>query len=246
MSRTGPSGEVVFFPSMTSASDGKVEAMLTRSASALSFSLARGTEVRAAPALAPACVGRSCAASTATCCAPTARIFSSTFFSRCRLGGSSIWYSGSGSAGSQIRSASCSGMTLTGTSCSTRWSATLPVSENSKPRIGRPSRPLASLRVVRSLEAQLWNTCTRFARGASRSILFPLFDSMRYSLKRRTIWKWLQVWEPSSAPPRWQRAKESGVSFTMTEAGTPRFSAGRLSEARSRRCRACSTCRIMA
>mmetsp|Transcript_23241 Transcript_23241/g.66046 ORF Transcript_23241/g.66046 Transcript_23241/m.66046 type:complete len:211 (+) Transcript_23241:302-934(+) len=210
--------------------------MLTRSASALSRSHARAIDVNAPPPVLP-----SWAASTVTCCAPTARIFSRTFFSRCKLGGNSIWYSGSGKAGSHIRSASCSGITLTGTSCSTRWSATLPVSENSKPRIGRPSRPLANRRVVRSLDAQLWKTWTRFARGASRSILFCRFDSMRYSLKSRMIWKWLQVCDPSSAPPRWHRAKESGVSFMMIEAGVPRRSAGLFSEARSRRCRACST-----
>mmetsp|Transcript_948 Transcript_948/g.2846 ORF Transcript_948/g.2846 Transcript_948/m.2846 type:complete len:209 (+) Transcript_948:227-853(+) len=185
-SRTGHSGEVDFFPSITSPSEGKVEAMLTSSASAHSCRLARAED----PALSPGC---SWQASTATCCAPTARILSRTFLMRCRLDGNSIWYSGSGSAGSQITSASVSGMTRTGTSCSTRWSATLPVRENSKPRIGRPSRPFASLKVVRSLDAQLWKTCTRLAMGASRSILLVRFDSIRYSRKRREIWKWLHV-----------------------------------------------------
>mmetsp|Transcript_27509 Transcript_27509/g.84499 ORF Transcript_27509/g.84499 Transcript_27509/m.84499 type:complete len:217 (+) Transcript_27509:26-676(+) len=154
MSRTGPSGEAFFFPSVTSDRDWNVDSMLTSSASAQKRNQARAAEERAAPA-APGAGCFSMAASTATWWQPTVRIFSRTFFSLCRLGGSSIWYSGSGSAGSQTMSASGSGSTRTGTSCSTRWSATLPVSEKSKPRMGRPSRPLASRRVVRSLEAQL-------------------------------------------------------------------------------------------
>mmetsp|Transcript_72143 Transcript_72143/g.181854 ORF Transcript_72143/g.181854 Transcript_72143/m.181854 type:complete len:204 (-) Transcript_72143:390-1001(-) len=156
--RTGPSGGVVVLPSITSVNDEKVEAMVTSSASATNLSHARQGPpfpdmVLAGFAIAPPAF--SCAASTRICCAPTAFIFSKTLLSRARLEGSSIWYSGSGNGGSRMVSASVSGITRTGTSCSTRWSATLPGKANSKPRMGRPSRPFAKRSVVRSLLAQL-------------------------------------------------------------------------------------------
>mmetsp|Transcript_40419 Transcript_40419/g.112365 ORF Transcript_40419/g.112365 Transcript_40419/m.112365 type:complete len:263 (+) Transcript_40419:138-926(+) len=239
-SRTGPSGQGALFPSMTREREGNVEATLTSSASAASFS-----QTRSAAAMLGA---RSLPASTCTNCAPTARIFSMTVLSRCRLTGNSIWYSGSGKAGSAMDSASASGMTLTGTSCSTRWSATFPARLNSKPRMGLPSRPLARRSVVLSLEAQLWKTCTRFAIGASRSILFCRFDSMRYSWKSLALGRWPQVCEPSSAPPLWQMATASLDNFSTTLGGSPPRAPDDpfRSAARSRRCSALRMCMTIA
>eukprot|EP00446_Apocalathium_sp_SHHI-4_P091589 CAMPEP_0177440998 /NCGR_PEP_ID=MMETSP0369-20130122/4175_1 /TAXON_ID=447022 ORGANISM="Scrippsiella hangoei-like, Strain SHHI-4" /NCGR_SAMPLE_ID=MMETSP0369 /ASSEMBLY_ACC=CAM_ASM_000364 /LENGTH=291 /DNA_ID=CAMNT_0018912845 /DNA_START=172 /DNA_END=1045 /DNA_ORIENTATION=- len=91
-SLTGPTGGLLSFPSMTSLSDGKVEEIVTSSASATNFIQARplGAEEPAVPATEPGVAVRSCATSMRMCCAPTAFILSNTFLILPKLCGSSI------------------------------------------------------------------------------------------------------------------------------------------------------------